>query len=361
MPEHKRQHYVHRGYFKEFSLDREGNAINLFNIQRAQAIPNAPLKGQCARDYFYGEDLKLEKALQSMEGYYGTVIRRLVSGSSPSEADLSLLREFALLQYTRTDMACKRLRATEEGMDELVYSAEADQSKRVNLSPRRIMRLSMKTYSSGREYISDLKVCIMRNETTHDFVTSDDPSIFTNRFRLQRLKDTGIGFMSSGSTFFLPLTPRLMLICYDGNVYSVPRENHFVPLSNKKDIYALNELQYLKGAENIYFSKWGDRERLAQEFASVQARRPASWSEFEVYVHDGIEDGRERYRLANPEERHTATHTMISTKSIGPAPSSWVSKMQFRSKLTTYNNGTAVGHVRKEEWLHPSVFANPWA
>jgi hypothetical protein len=45
-------------------------AIHLFNIDRSLFVAKAPVKNQCSRDYFYGEDELLEQALQATEGAY---------------------------------------------------------------------------------------------------------------------------------------------------------------------------------------------------------------------------------------------------------------------------------------------------
>ena len=70
MPAHKNQHFVPRCALKPFSLGGTGDAINVFNIASKRAIRNAPVKGQCARAYLYGKDLKAEQLLMTLEGNY---------------------------------------------------------------------------------------------------------------------------------------------------------------------------------------------------------------------------------------------------------------------------------------------------
>jgi len=86
-----------------------------------------------------------------------------------------------------------------------------------------MMLRSMRTYFDRREYIEDLKISIVKNETHPDFVTSDDPSIFTSRFHFQKLRQPNFGIGSSGALFFLPMTPTLLLMCHDGDVYTIPK------------------------------------------------------------------------------------------------------------------------------------------
>src|SRR6266481_2888270 len=108
MADFKRQHYVPKCYFKPFSVEKTGAAINLVNISRYKHVRNAPIKGQFARDYFYGEELVLEKWLQQHEGDYAGVIRKLQGGSNLDENDLLILRSFAYLQHSRTETAIRR-------------------------------------------------------------------------------------------------------------------------------------------------------------------------------------------------------------------------------------------------------------
>jgi hypothetical protein len=351
MPDHKRQHYVPRCYLKPFSLDRAGAAINLYNIPRLQAARTAPVKGQCARDYLYGEDLRLERALQEIEGEYARILRAVEQGTQ-TQVDLAVLRGFAYLQYSRTDMAMRRRRMAMEGMHDAIFEGRQVRREEIDVSDRTMMRDSMKTYLETREYVEDLKVCIVKNETGVDFVTSDDPSVFTSRYYVQRRGDNKFGLSSSGALFFLPLTPRLLLLCYDGLVYTIPDKNGaYVIITDQDDVFALNELQYLKAVSNIYFSNWGDRERIAREFCDVSARRPTTWYEVTTWVLDHVEGDVERYRCATEDERQTAKHAMLSLSSLHPVPRGWLSKLKYRQPVRTYSNGSAVGHVRKRAWL----------
>jgi len=67
MADNKNQHYVPRVHLEPFTLDGEGLAINLFNIDRLRPVHNAPVRNQCSGDYFYGKDERLERAINSVE------------------------------------------------------------------------------------------------------------------------------------------------------------------------------------------------------------------------------------------------------------------------------------------------------
>jgi hypothetical protein len=237
MPSNKNQHFVPRCYLRPFSMNKEGRAINLYTVSRERFVQNASISGQCSGDYFYGEDLALEKALGYFEGNYAKVTSKLHDRAALSEEDLGTLRHFALLQYMRTKVFIAQLQAAMHGMNQALAS-EARNAKgfEADTSHERNMLLAIKMWFENREAIDDLKTVLFINQTRHEFITSDDPSTFTNRFLLQKMKISSFGLGSAGVCFFLPLTPMHLLLCYDGAVYTVPRDEEFYIDVNSKDV-----------------------------------------------------------------------------------------------------------------------------
>jgi len=84
-------------------------------------IPNASLKNQCAKNYFYGEDLNIEQKLQNIEKEYARIVKNVSGGlSNLTTRETSFLSSFAYLQYLRTDMAAKRLRIFHQNLGEAI-------------------------------------------------------------------------------------------------------------------------------------------------------------------------------------------------------------------------------------------------
>ena len=109
MASNKNQHFVPRCYLASFSHEGASKAINLFNLDRSKAVRDAPVKGQCSGDYFYGEDLVLERAMQRFEGQYASRLRAILAPGYRLVADDEvMLRRFWLLQYLRTEAASLR-------------------------------------------------------------------------------------------------------------------------------------------------------------------------------------------------------------------------------------------------------------
>jgi hypothetical protein len=83
VPDNKSHHYVPRFYLRNFS--RSGKSVDLFNIDSQRLIKNAPIKGQCCRDYFYGKNPENEKSLSAVEGEVAQLFRLI----NEQVADLS--------------------------------------------------------------------------------------------------------------------------------------------------------------------------------------------------------------------------------------------------------------------------------
>src|SRR6478735_7422441 len=74
MPSHRRQHYVPRVYLSLFSpVGRK--TIGTFSLANRRLIPNAPIKYQAAKPYFYGSDGEVERHLGSIEDEVAPLLR----------------------------------------------------------------------------------------------------------------------------------------------------------------------------------------------------------------------------------------------------------------------------------------------
>jgi hypothetical protein len=205
MSSHKNQHFLPRCHLKPFTAGGGGFAINVYNIERGRGIRNAPVKGQCSRNYFYGEDLRLEKWLQRIEAEYGRLIGKI---SEPryklDEPGRFLLRRFMLLQYSRTETAARRRATGTEDIHDAVFSNRKNPEE-IDLSIRSIAQDCMKTFGAIMHLVDDLKICLIRNDTRRSFVTSDDPGILTNRWHIQKAQSDVFGLGSAGALLILRL------------------------------------------------------------------------------------------------------------------------------------------------------------
>ncbi|WP_126842509.1 DUF4238 domain-containing protein [Idiomarina tyrosinivorans] len=67
-----------RCYLRPFTREEAGKAIRLFNIDRENLVASAAVKHQCSGSCFYGDDEKLEAAIQSAEQSYAGTLRGVI-------------------------------------------------------------------------------------------------------------------------------------------------------------------------------------------------------------------------------------------------------------------------------------------
>lgn len=354
MAQNKNQHFVPRTHFKPFSVDRVGDAIHLYNATADRAIPNAPLKGQCARDYFYGKDLVIEKRLRDIEGVYASFIRKLNDDAlTCGTSDLKFLREFTLLQSFRTEAMFSRMQQADLSMRSAVFRNHQDK-RPPGMGQEDAVKIAMGALAESIQYLDDLKTVLVINKTNLDFITSDDPAIRTNRYHLQRLADRSSGVMSSGLIMCLPLTPRLLLMCYDPLVYTVPDKTGLaLHVTRRPDIEALNSLQFVNCVANIYFADWENHSQVRNTFLATITHREGPRHQLRIFIQVDSNEQGEKYRLATEEEQKGDGPFMLQTSFPTPKPPRWPAFLRFRDPVTTYSNGSAAGEVRKREWLRP--------
>ena len=338
---------------RPFSEGGTGKSINLLNIRRGRLIRSASIKNQCAKDYFYGKDLEIEIAMQPSEGRYANIIRDIINGNKLIKEDLEFLRDFCYLQFLRTDVAVRRTMLAQSDMHNLIFDGE----KNINIpsapTEKEIIRYSMGAFVKTKKYISDLKVCILYNITNTHFVTSDDPAIQANRFHAQRVlrRGGGVGIINSWLMLLLPITPRHLIASYDGDVYTVPDKiGYKVEVTNDNDVIALNEMQFLKASQNIYFHDWDDGPTIKETFDRIEPQRPKDWHKLHYAVRDDQGDDkpiRTYHEVHTEVERREAREALIHLESVLLRPTRWCSKIKFRHKPIYINTKSGSGLIRR--------------
>lgn len=347
MADNKNQHFVPRTHLKPFTLNGEGLAINLFNMTGMKAIPNAPAKNQCSRDYFYGQDPRLEKAIQFVEGHYGHVVRQLAEGGLVQPGVDIVLRRYVYHQYLRTETAARGSATMVLAMTDLPGSDFPVPPFReaVKIATEQ----AMLHYAEAMGIVDDLKICIVRNATDVPFVTSDNPAVLTNRLHYQRptAGKRAFGVKTAGALFVLPLTPSLLALFYDGAVYSVTHKSHFVDLKRPSDVAALNDHQYLNCAANIYFGAWEGRDQVAVAAAAAAPRRPETPHTRTHAVLDQSDDRGERFTVEPVSDIRDGRKRLVHIVTNKPTPSTWPSFLRFRPDASGWSNGTGAGLTRR--------------
>lgn len=82
MTAYKAQHYVPKCYLRQFASDTSRRSISLYNLRSEKFISGAPIRHQCAKTNFYGDDLVLERAFQPLEGEYASTVQAIMATAS---------------------------------------------------------------------------------------------------------------------------------------------------------------------------------------------------------------------------------------------------------------------------------------
>jgi hypothetical protein len=352
MAAHKSQHFVPKVHLRPFSTDADRNAISLVNIKSGQAIHTAPIKHQCAKNYFYGKDGVLESLFVEIEGKYAEGVRKAESRNFDG-GDETWLRLFMNLQFGRTEAAAEQIKQFYQKSAAITFRGRPLPETEVpQMDGKQLIIQALGSTKGLRASLEDLELRIFVNRTNTNFVTSDNPLMSTNRFYCQKIGEDTWGAISAGALFILPLTPRLAACLYDPGVYGVESSGYYVELKKQTDARAFNELQYLNAAENIYFSEPSDAERIATEFAAVSGRRVRELARLTEFLAKEMPDGRDRITPLRPgmdETKYDSKYIMYNVPR--PIPARWPSVLPFRGKLIAHYNGSAAGYVRKSEWL----------
>jgi hypothetical protein len=363
MASNKNQHFVPRCYLRPFTEQSANKAINVFNIDLLRFIALAPVKNQCSGDYFYGHDLVMEKTLQLLEADYAKALTRvLIRSQQPSGEDRSTLLRFWLLQHLRTEAAS--LRSVE--MAASITEGLELPSEEFVLGIKKAVQIAMEAFFSSKTEMDDLKICLIRNRSNIPFVTSDDPAILTNRwyFSNRGRHHSSFGMQSSGALIMLPLSPEVLCLGYDGDVYSVPREGTWVDARSDRDIAAFNEHQFLNCRANIFLREKNHATIVEDAFIKVAARRLGTRHQLNYAVKDFSNNDVTRYRSVSRDEAIKHESGMVHTQGLNAEPSSWPSQIRPRKKGAVYTNGSGIGYVRlswtKRQSVRPFVKESPW-
>lgn len=344
MASNKNQHYVPQCYLKNFSIDESRAAICLYNLDKKKLIKNAPIKNQCSKNYFYGEDLVLEKALQPVEGRFSEIVRNLENINHVlTDEDKIFLIEFWLLQRTRTEEFSKSTaESTEQDIKNLLFID-------VKIEVKEVVRKAIQSISKDRHLVHDLKLCILKNNTKTDFITSDHPAVLTNRwyFHNKKVQFRSFGLQSAGGLFILPLTPKTLMLAYDKDVYSVANTRGWVQLKNTNDVDAFNYLQLLNCRANIYIANPGSSQYLEKLYHKVEYQKSLQGHKTEFYISDNS-DGkiRDENRIDVSEIRVNQKFFKVS-QPVYVAPPIWPRVINWKPNGFIMTNDTYDDFVRQ--------------
>ena len=86
--------------------------------------------------------------------------------------------------------------------------------------------------------VIDLKMDLLINRSTINYVTSDNPVVFYNQLFQEKNLSRGYGWGEYGIQFIIPVSPRIAICMYDSEVYEIKEKT----LKSDSTINKLNEL-----------------------------------------------------------------------------------------------------------------------
>jgi len=295
MPEKKRQHYVPQFYLRNFSWD-DLKPIHLCHIKTGKQITASNLATQCYEDYFYGKDLVIEETFATLEGHVSPIIKNIIAtGCAPTSntPDAHALLAFILLQYGRTKSHSEE---NDEQLEKLVkFIAEKE-----GIPPEELAALgikytnptipSLKAIAQSLPVAYDLKCKVLRNEIDINFVTSDNPVILYNQYGEDRNARSNIGLACKGLQILYPISPRRIVMLYDGAVYKIgQRRDGFARITQKTDVQQLNDLQWRNALENVYFDNRQNRSEIFRGYGTNVPKRNAE--RIHLVASPGVDQG----------------------------------------------------------------------
>lgn len=326
----KNNHFVPRRYLKRFRSVSE-RQVALYNLKSGLVVENAPIKNQCSRDYFYTKNPAFETAFTALEANHESLFERMIADEfapAPASADRNLLSAAVMFQEGRTVTTVEhathlasefiksvmRIQFERQGKTDLL---ELLSDVRIEL-PNAVMDAIMQ-HLSMYPLIDDLDCTLFANRTTEDFLTCDHPIALGNNLPSNAPSGAASGFSSRGLIIAVPLSPRVLVLLSDREVYKVTRNDRGVAfLTNQSEVVGLNLAQCFIAHENLYFSSPARVKRTLDEFEKNKEslrRKPPPLTETPMQA-----EGRTRILLGM--ERSTQRLSLPKVVQIRPAAKS---------------------------------------
>ncbi len=259
----RKQHYIPKFYLRNFSFQKNGKQIGVFNTKSGFFKPDAKLKTLAYNPYFYGKDGKIENALADIESEASPLLREIVETYNIPQINSELYAKvlyFLILMSLRNPLASEELISSGEALRKIILDMS---DRRVEIDANEMMnkeeaiRTVLRQLDMCVVFCSDLSLKILVNKTNVPFLIADNPVVKYNQF-LEQKKWPGCisGYATVGLQLFWPLDPANMLLLYDNSIYKVGnRRERKIIIENANEIDQLNLLQFLNCGSLIFFNE----------------------------------------------------------------------------------------------------------
>jgi Protein of unknown function (DUF4238) len=261
----KKQHFVPQLLLRRFAVKSGDEArLNVYDFERKQYRARQNIKDVCSGNYVYDTDTSFEQFLSDhVETPAGESIELLARAQQPVDPRPTpeLLR-FVLVQLSRTRQSYQNsLAFTNAGMRTVFaefarlndLDQVAAQALRVEPSEPRAVLAYLAAYAASQwRLLSDLKLALVMNSTSSEFILADHP-VFQHNWYLRDSQELGVNSITvRGLQLFLPLSPSVTCCLYDPSVYLYrdATEGRVIEAS-EEDVRILNSFQAINAGAVI--------------------------------------------------------------------------------------------------------------
>lgn len=259
MAHNANQHFVPKFYLKYFSVEKNNKSLNIFNKHLEKYIPNASLASQAYKKYYYGKDGLLEKSLAEVEGK-AAVLLQTISKTKNLPNQLSSIHKYLLFFILLTDLRNLNynlsLKESLQSMHDSMFNEGEIVDPKYDLRTDNTVDLSLSALPMLIDLCADLDFKLIINNTNKPFITSDNPVIRYNQY-LEKLVPGSMntGYSSLGLQILFPISPNLMTVFYDQDIYKVgSAKKREIEINKVSEIEMLNMLQIMNCGQNVYFN-----------------------------------------------------------------------------------------------------------
>jgi hypothetical protein len=259
MAEKKNHHIVPQSYQRFFSND--GKNIGIYVIKKNLIINQSPIKNTMSKDYFYSKDQTIEDSLSEIERLCMLAFHKLGNNNDYilHEVERLNILTYVMLQLGRTTYMSKKL---SDDVNEMSLEIYKKCSGAKQLDPHLEFRFdepslfSLSVFAGMITNMADLsfKLVCIDSKCDSYFITSDCPAFIINPY-FDYLGYAGVKIMGcKGVCLMMPLTPKLMILFYDSNIYKIGNRKGKVVICESKEIEAINMLIVYEANEKLAYN-----------------------------------------------------------------------------------------------------------
>ena len=266
--EKKYQHFVPKFYLRFFSDNRK--SVGAYILKNDKYIKNASLNSIGGANYLYGKDGVIENLFSDLEGKWNKLISKIINSES---LELSLSEYFMLLTFIFfSDARSKEVADSQNEMINYIANLTnklVNNDKNGNIDFKEDMaKFNIPNYyplSVFEEIVPllfDLKLCLLKNNTSTEFITSDCIVVKYNQYLLDKNFYFGYGYGAVGFQCFIPISPTLCLYLFDSTIYEHKLKNNTISLNANEFIFKLNKLFVYNSDKCLFFHNSFSEEKI---------------------------------------------------------------------------------------------------